>query len=388
MRAGEGAGACAGQAAERDVSPRRDLAARYLGLVARLLPGARADWSRAMRAELDVIDNPAKRRRFALGCTTAIALPGGLVRPAAAVAAIAGLVALSRVIGLAVPLVLILALLVALGRRPGHLGPVRAGRAARGTRAVGGVLVAGLVAMPLVDGGLAGLLRPTHGGTLWTFVITMLAVVFLAATARATLCSDAALATGTCAGLVTGLAGFAVLPFERIGTPLAHGLPWHGRWLIVAVFAAPAAAALLTGSRTRSSDQSVLAVACAGAIAAPTIALLGFASIALFPHSIPNIVGPVMPPGTTATARQAENAIEASDPYWGFLAFGALLALLFWAVARPPSKADVKVFLLAALAVPAVALALAGRAGTIAFATAAVVLVAAVTTRRTVTGAS
>ena len=111
MRAGQGAGACAGQAAERDVSPRRDLAVRYLELVARLLPGTRADWGRAMRAELDVIDNPAKRRRFALGCTTAIGLPAGLVRPTAAVAAIAGLVALSRVIGLAVPLVLILALL-------------------------------------------------------------------------------------------------------------------------------------------------------------------------------------------------------------------------------------------------------------------------------------
>jgi hypothetical protein len=366
------------------VSPRRDLATRYLGLVARLLPRARADWGHAMRAELAVIDDPAKRRRFALGCTAAIGLPGALVRPAAAVAAIAGLVALSRVIGLAVPLVVILALLVAFGRRPGHLGPVRAGRAARGTRALGGVLVASLVAVRMVDGGLAGLFRPTHGGTLWTFLITMLAVVFLAATARATLCSDAALATGAVAGLLTGLAGFAVLPFERIGTPLAHGLPWHGRWLIVAVFAAPAVAALVTGSRTRSSDQSVMAVACAGAIAALTVALLGFASIALFPRSIPNIVGPVMSPGTTAAARQAENAIEASDPYWGFLAFGALLAVLFWAVARPPSKADVKLFLLAGLAVPAIALALVGSAGTIAFATAAVVLVAAVTTRREV----
>jgi energy-converting hydrogenase Eha subunit A len=181
---------------------------------------------------------------------------------------------------------------------------------------------------------------------------------------------------------VAGAAGFAVLPFARIGRPLADALPWQGSWLVAAVFGAPAIAALMTAARTRSSDQSVIAVACAGAIAALTVALLGIAAIILFPHSVPDIVGSALPPGTPAAVRQAENATEASDPYWGFLAFGGLLALLFWATSRPPQTRDLARLLLACLAAPAVALAFAGGAGTIALATAAVVLVAVARARR------
>jgi hypothetical protein len=369
-------------------SPGRDPATRYLALVAALLPRSRRAWGDAMRAELAAIDDSSERRRFALGCTSAIAMPGALIRAAAPAACLACLVALGTVIGPAVPLVLVLALLFARSRRPGHLGLRRPGAAARGVRAGGWVVVLGLVSAEIVDSGVAGLIRPMHGGVAWTLTTMGLAAAFLAATARETRIGDVALATGVCAGFLTGLAGFAVMPFERIGTPLAGDLPWHGGWLIAAVFAVPAAAALVTASRTRSSDQSVMAVACAGTFAALTVALLGFGSIALFPHSVPDIVGPVMAPGTSAAARQAANAREASDPYWGYYVFGTLLALLLWAVARPPSKADLKLLLLAVLAVPASALALVGHAGTIALATAAVVLIAATTTRRGVAGSS
>jgi hypothetical protein len=361
---------------------RRDLATRYLDLVVGLLPGAHRAWGEAMRAELAAIDDPSERRGFALACTGAIATFAPIIRSAAAIACLAALAGLATVIGPAVPIVLGLALLFAGGRRPGHLGPRRPGAAALGVRAGGWVVVLGLLAAQIVDGGMADLLRPMRGGVPWTLAITGLAAAFLAATARETRIGDTALATGACAGLLTGLAGFAVMAFERIGTPLADGLPGHGRWLIAVVFAAPATAALITADRTRSSEQSVMAVACAGTFAALTVGLLGLAAIAFFPHSVPDIVGPVMAPGTSAAARQAENAREASDPYWGYLVFGALLALLLWAVARPPRKADLKLGLLAVVAVPAVALALAGDAGTIALATAAVVLVAVATTRR------
>jgi energy-converting hydrogenase Eha subunit A len=240
----------------------------------------------------------------------------------------------------------------------------------------------------MVDAGVAGLFRPMHGGVPWTLALGGLAAAFTAATARASRTGDIALVAGTCAGVAAGAAGFAVLPFARIGTPLAHALPWHGSWLVAAVFGAPAIAALVTAARTRNSDQTVMAVACAGAIAALTVALLGIAAIILFPHSVPDIVGSALPPGTPAAARQAENATEAADPYWGFLVFGGLLALLFWATSRPPETRDLARLLLASLAAPAVALAFVGGAGTIALATGAVVLVAVVRARRGVVAAT
>jgi hypothetical protein len=369
-------------------SPARDLATRYLDLAVALLPSAQRAWGDAMRAELAAIDDPSERRRFALACTGAVARFAPIIRFAVAIACLAGLAGVATVIGTAVPIVVSLAVLFACSRRPGHLGPRRPGAAALGVRAGGWMVVLGLLGAQIVDEGLAGLLRPMHGGVPWTLAITALAAAFLAATARETRIGDAALATGVCAGFLTGLVGFAVMAFERIGTPLADGLPGHGRWLIAVVFAAPATAALMTAHRTRSSEQSVMAVACAGTFAALTVGLLGLGAIALFPHSVPDIVGPVMAPGTSAAARQAEDAREASDPYWGYLVFGTLLALLLWAIARPPRTADLKVVLLALLAVPAIALALVGDAGTIALATAAVVLVAVATTRREVAGSS
>ena len=53
----------------------RDLADRYLACVVRLLPAARREWGRAMRAELAAIDDAAERRRFALGCTRVVLRP-------------------------------------------------------------------------------------------------------------------------------------------------------------------------------------------------------------------------------------------------------------------------------------------------------------------------
>ncbi|HEY3615140.1 MAG TPA: hypothetical protein VGK92_15625, partial [Gaiellales bacterium] len=343
--------------------------------------GSQRAWGEAMCAELAAIGDPAERRRFALGCAGAALRQRTLARSAGTLACAAALVALVPSIGPTVPLMLILGLLLALGRRPGHLGPCRPG-AAHGVRATGWALVLGLLATQVVDGGVHGLLHPAHAGVVWTLALAGLATAFTAATARATRIGESALATGLCAGLVTGAVGFAVLPYERIGTPLADSLPWHGQWLVGVVFAAPALSALITAARTRSSDQTVMAAASAGTLAALTVALLGLGSIVLFPHSVPDIVGPVMSPGTSAAARQAANATEASDPYAGFLVFGGLLALLLWALARPPGKADLKLLLLTGLTVPAVALALAGNAGTIALATAAVALVAAVRTRR------
>ncbi len=362
------------------MEPGRDLAGRYLGLVVRLLPARRGEWGRAMQADLAAVEGRASRLRFALGCTRVALLPGAHLRSAAIAPAVACLVAASALIGPVVSMGLILPLLAWLGHRPGYLGPVRGDRPARAVRAVGWALTVCLALLVAVEA------HP--GGPIGPLLVALLAGSFLAATARATRMSGAALAAGAGAGLVMGIAGFAVLPFERIGAPLADGLPGHGRWLVAIVFAAPAAAALVTGRRTRRAEQGVMATACAGVVAALTVALLGLAAIAIFPGSVPDIVGPVMAPGTGDAARRAENAIEASDPYWGFLLFGILLAAILWAMARPPTRAEAKLALLAVLAVPPIALAIAGGAGTIALATAAVVLAAVIATRREAVAAS
>ena len=100
------------------------------------------------------------------------------------------------------PIVLGLALLFAGGRRPGHLGPRRAGAAALGVRAGGWVVVLGLLAAQIVDGGMADLLRPMRGGVPWTLAITGLAAAFLAATARDDAHRRHGARHGRCAGVL------------------------------------------------------------------------------------------------------------------------------------------------------------------------------------------
>ncbi len=106
------------------------------------------------------------------------------------------------------------------------------------------------------------------------------------------------------------------------------------------MFGAPAAAALLTARRTDRASAGVEAALCSATFAALVSALLGLGAVALFPGQIPHLAGQIMMPGTSAAARQAEDAIAASDRYEVLLAFGSLLAANLWAVARPPGRAQ------------------------------------------------
>lgn len=343
------------------------LAGRYLGAVVRLLPASRSEWGRAMHAELAAIDSPAERRRFVLGCTRAALLPGAKAHSAGRSLAAAGAVGLvlggevvlARAIGAFVPLVGALALLAWLGRRPSSFGPVRADPAMRAARSAGYALVAACLSALVVADGVSGLLRPDalRWGMSFALLLTLVAASCLAMTAQGSRLGGTSLAAGSAAGLVAGAAGFAVLPFERIGTPLAHGLPGHGTWLAALVFGAPTLAALLIGRRTRQAEQAVMAALCAGASAALLVALLGLSAIVFLPDRVPDIVGPGMPAGTTAAQRRLENSIEASDPYFGLLLFGGLLAAVLWVMARPPTRAATTVALVLVAGLPAFALA-------------------------------
>ena len=329
---------------------KRSLPESYLAVVIRLLPAARREWGQAMQAELATLERPGERWRFAFGCTRAALVPSPTSRAAGrslavlggAALVIGGEIALAGAIGEFVPLVLVLALLARLGRRPSYFGPVRPDRATRFARAGGYCLMAGCLIALVVAEGVTGLLRPDslRWGTSFALVLTLVVAAVLAMTARSTRLGATAMVSGIAAGLVAGAAGFVVLPFERIGTPLAHGLPGHGTWLAVLPFAAPAAAALLTGMRTRRSDQAVMAAVTSATFAALLVALAGLSAIVLLPGSVPDIVGPVMLPEATAAQRQLENSIEASDPYFGLLLLGALLAGVLWAMARPPARGN------------------------------------------------
>jgi hypothetical protein len=346
-----------------------------------------------MRAELATIENASERRRFALSCTRVALSPtaGTRVRGrqmaalGAAGLVLAAAVALTDTIGPTVPALATLTTLGWLGRRPGAFGPVGPGRAPRAVRA-GGFAIAGLfLAVATVQNGVSGLLRPDHDGSFIMLLLTFVTAAFLAITARGSHLGGVALASGAIAGVASGAAAFAALPFAQNAPPLAAGLPGDSTWLALVVFGAPAAAALLTRRRTRCADQAVGAALAAGTFAALVVALLGLGAVALFSGQIPHLAGEIMMPGASTSARQAEDAIAASDNYAGLLTFCALLASILWAVARPPSRAWMTVGLLVLLGLPPVALASSAPdfpgIAAITSATVMVVIAAVVTTR-------
>jgi hypothetical protein len=345
----------------------RDLAGRYLDAIAHLLPATRSQWGDAMRAELAAVEPRSERWRFALGCTRAALVPSASTHAAGRWLAGAGAVglalggeyALGRIIGQLIPLVLVLALLGCLGRRSSYFGPVRPERATRAARAGGYVLVGACVLALIAAQGVSGMLDPDslRWAPSFALMLTLSTAAFLAVTSQSSRLGGTGLVSGAVAGLVACAAGYVVLPFDRAGTPLAHGLPGHGTWLALLVFGAPAAAAVLTGRRTREAEQAVMAALCTGACAALLIALAGLSAIVFLPDRVPDIVGPVMPAGTTAAQRQLENSIGASDQYFGLLVFGALLASVLWIMARPPRRAGTTVSLVLLGGVPAFALA-------------------------------
>lgn len=347
--------------------PVGDFASRFLGLLVRFLPSHRGEWGRAMQAESASIQCLSERRRFALGCARAavvLAVKAPTLLRRLMVAVVAALVvgaeiALADVIGQAVPLALVLVLLFWLGRRPGLFGPVRAERTARVARASGYVVMVVYLLVVVVGYGVSGVFEPDPKPVpLAALLLTLYAAVSVAITAQRSRLGVCGLAAGAIAGIVAGLAAFVALPFERERSPLAAGLPGQGQWLVLVAFGAPAVAALWTHRRTRRAEQAVMAALCVVVVAILLVSLLGLGAIALFPGRIPDIVGPVMTPGTTDSARQAANATEASDPYAGLLLLGGLLAGILWVMSRPPHRALMRGVLVALFGLLPIGLAL------------------------------
>jgi hypothetical protein len=325
-----------------------------------------------MRAELAALDEPGERRRFALSCTR-VALGHSLGAPQlwrpigvflGVVAAIAAEIGLTRLVGDLVSAAIAVAAIVWLGGRPGHLGPVRSDSASRAVRAtgllvVGWLLVVAAIPAPGADGNgfWSKLFAPAEKPPAFVLVLTAWAALVSAATARGARSGGTALAVGGGFGLLSGAAGFVVLPFLRTAPPLVHALPGHGQWLALLVFGAPLAAAALTGRRTRRGDQAVIAALTAAGTAALTVATLGLSVIALLPGVVPDTSQHMLSTSTLAE-RHAESVIEAVDPYAGLLLLAGLLLAPLWVMARRQRWTALTALLLILTGIPPLALCL------------------------------
>lgn len=313
-----------------------DVPGRLLTLAVRQLPSGRHEWGQAMEAEFVGLETRQARWLFALGCTkVALSRPSTAIRifclgTVMAVGAIlAGQAPWPERPG-AIMLLLALPAVAWIGRRSGRFGPVKAGRVARAVRAGGYTALS--ICFLLYIRGLRyptqvrpGSVTTTVGLVLWVIgAFGLYAVAVLVMTAHRSRLSAVSLATGTGFGLITGLAGFAVLPYERVLPPLGHGLPGSGLWLDLVAVSAPVAAGVLASRRTGRGIQGSYAALCSGVVAALVIFIVGEGAVLLMPDRVPDIVRP----DVGARLRLSRNIEEAIDPYLAILLVGDAVIVL------------------------------------------------------------
>jgi hypothetical protein len=321
---------------------KRDLAARLLGGVVRLLPAGRGDWARAMRAELATVEAPRARWGFVAGCARAVVRQPEAPRRAAyplLIAAIAVAV-VDRVGTLAyLPLrftvVGLFGVLIAVswwGRRPGPLGPVRPVRSARLARVAGYLLVVGLGGsiLPLLWKDPHREADATGIGVAFTVVLATVLAGFLALTADRSAATARVWATGfgwavtVAAVWAVSVIAVGVLPADIAGASFA--------------VAAGMVAAAVSNAGRGGRWRSLLAALSAGVVGS----VLVFQLLSLLARYgpdrlIPDLVGRAAL--TPADALEQSRA-EVVDPFvglafGGFLIAGLLLAVAVWT--RPRS---------------------------------------------------
>jgi WD40 repeat protein len=329
----------------------RDPADRLLALAVALLPAARQDWGRAMRAEQAHIGSGQDRWRFAVGCLRVALWQGPLWRVAGSLAAQAGAIFVTVASGLtgsfAVEVVgLVLVLPPAswwLGRRTGYFGQSGVSRAARIGRRVGlGAVAAALV---VTIGFMTTHIQryhdnPAAAAVFLGIVVVLLAgylIAVLAVTSARSTVSAAVLTWSAAIGAGAGLVGFALVPFNE---PLALSGAWLAVYpavLAVPLVGAPAAAGLLAARR---GQDGVLAGGCVGASGALVATLIGGAGIWLRPDLI---YTHVINKGTTALQ---PDVLDVAGRYLLVLAAAPLVGLAIGAIGGRLVKPVLPVLLL------------------------------------------
>jgi hypothetical protein len=317
----------------------RDLAGWLLDAGARLLPAQRAEWGRAMRAELIGIASGRERWRFALSCLRAVlrqpAALGRVGYGALVTAALAAVIALTGPIAyhpLRLGVIGVVGVLLALswlGRRSGLIGPVAAGRPARIVRTGGYVLVTVLTVAFI--SGLLGHGSPqdqlAYGVPIFGLGLAGYLLGFLALTSGRSAVPGSTLAVSGSAGV-----GAAVLWLASvlIWPPIPHAIGTAS----LAIAAAMLAAALITGAeRYRHAMLAAFGAGTVGSL------LITFQVVLLSSVGPQSLIPDLAPAALSLAEDQLQSRSEIQDPYVGLLALGWLfsmaLAVTSIAIRRP-----------------------------------------------------
>ncbi|MEU7868477.1 hypothetical protein [Dactylosporangium sp. NPDC049140] len=303
----------------------RDGAARLLSAAVWLLPPARRDWGRAMRAELVAVTARRDRWTFAAGCTGAVlrqpVVLRSLVYSIVMVGALAGVVVWSAGIvnpALRWDAVMLVAGLVAvswLGRVAGPLGPVGAAGSARTVRGFGSLAVA-VAALGVVAG--MNQIGQNQEAEQVVPVLGAILVGYLAGFVAVT--ADRSPATARTLWAAGGAAvGGALLWLAR--AVLAPPIPASAGFAAALLVCAMGIAAFLTRGQP---SRRVVGALTAGA----GLTLLVLIEVVLLSSYAPARMIPDLAPAALTPADDlAQSRSELQDPYVALMFLGALIAL-------------------------------------------------------------
>jgi hypothetical protein len=316
-------------------------------MAVRALPASRREWGEAMQAELATIDGSWARRRYALGCTRAVATVPEARRAAGPPfgATLFGAVVLLLALGIdgaivqaeVLALVAVLGSCAWLGRRAGPLGPVAGSAPARRAR-FGGYAIVGVTVMYFVIG-----VRFSHEGHRnssdatrgWIFVLVLALylVTFLIITSRP---AAASIRTLRLAMAVPVAAAAAWLPLLLLSSDVRAHPEWAHALVAVSVLLGLIAVAI----RSRSVEQTVLAGLGIGAATCGLIFLASVGTYGLAPQLSPPLS---RVPGMTLAGQVEQQRTESTDPYVAELLAGALFGvplILGMTITRNAALAD------------------------------------------------
>jgi hypothetical protein len=316
----------------------RDLSARALAVVVRLLPSRRSEWGRAMRAELASLDDVGARRRYTLGCVRAVLSDRTAMRTVAlhVVALTFGAVALAFAISIhgvgvrieTIVFVLAFGVLAWSGRRSGPLGPIADHPPARRIRAAGYVVLGAYILPALASFAAAS---PQHDQSgVWMFYVALslyLASVLLVTAQR----TSARPRTLHLIAVIT-VAGLAAWWVPML---LDASVRAHPSWALLSVVGTITLGLVIATALRWPSEQAALAALAAGVAVCLLIFLAAQSTYVVDPRLVPDL-GHV--PGMTAAGEVEQNRAEAVDPYVAELLLGAVLGAALVAATTTASR--------------------------------------------------
>lgn len=316
----------------------RDLSARALAVVVRLLPSRRSEWGRAMRAELASLDDVGARRRYTLGCVRAVLSDRTAMRTVAlrVVALTFGVVALAFAISIhgvgvrieTIVFVLAFGVLAWSGRRSGPLGPIADHPPARRIRAAGYVVLGAYILPALASFAAAS---PQHDQSgVWMFYVAL--SLYLASVLLVTAQRTAARPRTLHLMAVITVAGLAAWWVPML---LDASVRAHPSWALLSVVGTITLGLVIATALRWPSGQAALAALAAGVAVCLLIFLAAQSTYGVDPRLVPDL-GHV--PGMTAAGEVEQNRAEAVDPYVAELLLGAVLGAALVAATTTASR--------------------------------------------------